>query len=419
VYEEIIVNRRSHFFFLKFLNTIKQAMREMGIKEPEKHIHVFSWDFAEGGNAFRTLTIKRTPFSEGEEREFERYLENLRTTGYYFNVKLLYSPFRRTYTELESFITGEDEKERIEIPSGLLADDFFESIVNRVHDSDDINFLLSNYDCSSYNTFWIAYNRLNERDKYRLQKILDDAGYPYKLDLAPVSDDDPFPFNIYKNRNEVRDILYLVIMLSMILILPVVLLILTKIGQYKMSLIIPNLFVAIIGFGYMLVEIVLMQKFQRFIGSPTYSLIIILGGLLFFSGIGSFLSRFFPKKIIILCIVAIPLFLGIKLLYLDDIFRLLAALGFTEKIIASAFLIMPLTFLMGIPFPNALEIVKANTSAEYASLLFGISGAFSTIGAASSLFISVSYGFSTTFLVGAGCYIAGLLLFLLIIRKKA
>jgi len=419
VYEEIIVNRRSHFFFLKFLNTIKQAMREMGIKEPEKHIHVFSWDFAEGGNAFRTLTIKRTPFSEGEEREFERYLENLRTTGYYFNVKLLYSPFRRTYTELESFITGEDEKERIEIPSGLLADDFFESIVNRVHDSDDINFLLSNYDRSSYNTFWIAYNRLNERDKYRLQKILDDAGYPYKLDLAPVSDDDPFPFNIYKNRNEVRDILYLVIMLSMILILPVVLLILTKIGQYKMSLIIPNFFVAIIGFGYMLVEIVLMQKFQRFIGSPTYSLIIILGGLLFFSGIGSFLSRFFPKKIIILCIVAIPLFLGIKLLYLDDIFRLLAALGFTEKIIASAFLIMPLTFLMGIPFPNALEIVKANTSAEYASLLFGISGAFSTIGAASSLFISVSYGFSTTFLVGAGCYIAGLLLFLLIIRKKA
>jgi hypothetical protein len=80
---------------------------------------------------------------------------------------------------------------------------------------------------------------------------------------------------------------------------------------------------------------------------------------------------------------------------------------------------MPLTFLMGIPFPNALEIVKRNTSAEYASLLFGISGAFSTIGSAASLFISVSYGFSMTFLVGAGCYAAGLVLFLLILRKRA
>jgi spermidine synthase len=419
VYEEIIVTRRSYFFFLKFLNTIKQAMREMGIKEPEKHMHVFSWDFAEGGNAFRTLTIKRTPFTREEEREFNQYLANLRNTGYYFNVNLLYSPFRRTYTELESFITEEDETERIEIPSGLLADDFIESIVSRLQDSEDIRFVLSHYNRTSYNTFWISYNRLNNRDKYRLKKILDEAGYPYTLDLAPVSDDDPFPFNIYKNRNEVRDIFYLVIMLSMILILPVVLLILTKMRQYKMSLIIPNLFVAIIGFGYMLVEIVLMQKFQRFIGSPTYSLIVILGGLLFFSGIGSFVSRFFSKKLIILCIIAIPLFLGMKLLYLDDIFRSLAALGFTEKIIVSAFLIMPLTFLMGIPFPNALEIVKANTSAEYASLLFGISGAFSTIGSTSSLYISVSYGFSTTFLVGAGCYIAGLLLFLLIIRKKA
>jgi hypothetical protein len=419
VYEEIIVNRRTHFFFLKFLNTVKQAMREMGIAHPEDCIHIFTWDFAEGGSAFRTLTIKRTPFTQAEVREFNGYLDNLIASGYYYNVKLLYSPFMRTRTEEEAFVLDHDRTEETEMPSGLSADAFYNSILKKISDTDDVRFVLSKFNRSSYNTFWISYARLNKEDTYRLTKILDDVGYPYKLDLAPVRDDNPFPFNVYQNRNEVKEILWLVILLSLVLIVPVVLLILTKLRQYKMSLLVPNLFVAVIGFGYMLVEIVLMQKFQRFIGSPTYSLIVVLGGLLLFSGIGSFVSRYFSRRIVVACIVAIPVLLGIDLLYLDGIFRFLAALDFGAKLFASALLIMPLTFLMGIPFPNALEIVKRNTSAEYASLLFGISGAFSTIGSAGSLFISVSYGFSMTFLVGAGCYAAGLVLFLLILRKRA
>jgi len=419
VYEEIIVNRRTYFFFLKFLNTIKQAMREMGITHPDECIHVFSWDFSKGGNAFRTLTIKRTPFTRDEVREFDGYINHLIQTGYYDNVRLLYSPFRRTNSDLERFITGKDQTERIEMPSGLPADTFFTSIIKKIQDSDDVSFVLSKFNRTKYNTFWLPYSRMNGQEQYRLKKILDEVGYPYQLDLAAVRDDSPFPYNVYENRNEVKEIFGLVVLLSLILIVPVVLLILTKLRQYKMSLLVPNLFVAVIGFGYMLVEIVLMQKFQRFIGSPTYSLIVVLGGLLFFSGLGSFASRYFPRKIVTVCILAIPVLLGINLLFLDDIFRLLAALDFGGKLFASAVLIMPLTFLMGIPFPNALEIVKKNTSAEYASLLFGISGAFSTIGSAASLLISVTYGFSMTFLVGAGCYALGLVLFLLILRKRA
>ena len=167
----------------------------------------------------------------------------------------------------------------------------------------------------------------------------------------------------------------------------------------------------------MLVEIVLMQKYQRFIGAPTYSLIITLGGLLLFSGIGSFVSKYFTRLLIWICIGLIPLLLLFQSFFLDNIFLYFAKYSFINKLFISSLLLFPLTFLMGIPFPHALEAIKKNTTAEYATLMFGVSGAFSTIAATSSLLISVIYGFSMTFMIGIICYLIISLLFILITFK--
>src|SRR6201993_4351119 len=51
------------------------------------------------------------------------------------------------------------------------------------------------------------------------------------------------------------------------------------------------LYFLLIGAGYILVEVALIQKFVLFLGHPTYALTVVIFSLLVSSGLGSFLSR--------------------------------------------------------------------------------------------------------------------------------
>jgi predicted membrane-bound spermidine synthase len=168
----------------------------------------------------------------------------------------------------------------------------------------------------------------------------------------------------------------------------------------------------------MLVEIVLMQKFQKFIGNPNYTLIVILGGILFASGIGSFASRHMSPNIKIILVFFIPVLLLLKLFFLDALFIAFARFGFNSKLIISLCIITPISFLIGIPFPNALEVIKTRTSREFGALMFGISGFFSTLASVISILINVSYGFPASFMTGIALYLAGIFIFILIVKKQ-
>lgn len=430
VYEEIIQNIRGEAALFKMINTIKAAMKNMGIKDPSEHIYIFEWGFSRGSDVFRTIMIKRTPFSDGTEMKKEgwkykerhtldRFMNAIIKSNTCYNEKILFDPYGTRYsTELEKYILN-DISEYKDIPNRISVGDMNDDILSRLSDPQDVKVI---YDTFNYNDrylrFEINFSRLSDDQKYKLFKVLDKAGYPYEFDITPTVDNSPFPYNVHKVKTEVNDMLYTIILLSLILIIPVLLLMLNKAGQYKMNLTVPNLFVAATGFGYMLVEIVLMQVFQRFIGLPTISLIVTLGGLLLFSGIGSFVSRFLKKRTIIFLTALIPLILFIMLKTLDSTFLYFAENSFGSKIFISILLIFPVTFLMGIPFPNAVEKVKKFTSNEYATLMFGVSGAFSTLGATSAILINVTYGYSMSFAVGIGCYLVGLVFFMMIMMKK-
>ena len=176
------------------------------------------------------------------------------------------------------------------------------------------------------------------------------------------------------------------------------------------------LYFATIGFAYILVQIVLMQHFQRFIGSPTYSLLVVLGGFLIFNGIGGLVSGVLPRAAVLACFAAIPVALVLMLLLLDDAFSAFGGAGFVARLFVSVLLIAPIGLLLGVPFPNALELAKRQEAPEYAALLFGVNGAFSTVGATASLIIAVSSGFTFSLLLGAGGYLVAFGLFWLLMR---
>jgi hypothetical protein len=423
VYEEIVTGKRSRLAFKKFLNTVKATLRTRGIKEPEKCIYIFQWDFAAKGDIFRTLCIKSTPFTEKQAQQLDEFVDVVDKRKYYSGAKMFgstkitYHPYKNLGTDYENFIRSEDQLSTTETSRYVTNSEYKHWFTDKLK-GDDLKFIEDNFQATKWATYVMPYNKYKNKEiKDRYIKILKKVGYPIEIDLEPVSDNKPFPFNIYKNRYEAVDNIRKISLLSLFLIIPVLLMVVIRRKKYKMPPLLPVLFAAVTGFGYMLVEIVLLQKFQMFIGDANYTLIVILGGMLFFSGIGSFTSRYIPRKVLIVLTGLIPILLIFNILLLDKIFILFSGFSFAGKVISSAFLIMPLTYLIGIPFPTTMETMKKYSSPEFSSLLFGVSGGFSTLGSATAFLLNVSMGFAMTFWIGSACYAAGLALFVLIILK--
>lgn len=413
VYEEIIETKRSRYAFYKFLNTIKQAMKEMGIEDPNKHIIVYSWDFWGNWKQFQTVLIKKTPFTPQELGTFSAYHSALVSR---YGSEIFVHPNMTTGHMFEKiFKSPEPLYSMNDYPDSLFKNELYGDILEKITSPDDKKFVESLYVFNpTYGRYYLRKKSMSESDFQKFEALLRSIDYPYELDLSPTTDDKPFPFNIYKNKKEVKTPLEFIFKIAAIMLIPVLLLAIFKYGSQRFRLLGHTLFFALLGFGFMLIEIVLMQKYQRFIGSPIYSTIVILGGLLLFSGIGSFVSRNFSKRLLVILISIIPLLIIFQAFFIDDVFLAFAKYSFKAKLFIASGLIFPLAFLMGIPFPHAMEQVKQDVSDEYATLMFGVNGILSTVAVSLSLLLNVTYGMSTTLMIGFATYVAAILLFMII-----
>ncbi|MBN1518544.1 MAG: hypothetical protein JW923_00480 [Spirochaetales bacterium] len=415
-YEEILIGRRSELAFLKMLNTLKAAIREAGQENPELCIYISKWDFW-GGDAFRTVLARKTPFTKEEVRDFNDYYAQVKATGYYTGVGIVYDPYSPAKTSVDAFIRGEDVTAMRELPTRIRSTELAKKVLATVSDSRDADFVLSKYVYSG-GYYYLNASKLSVAERYRMEGIMDRAGYSLDLDLSPVRDDTPFPFNVYAKKTEVIDIFMGILPLVLLLAVPLLVILLRSVKSYSISLWPPVAFAAISGFAFMLIEIVLMQKFQLFVGDPTRSLIVVLGGMLLFSGLGSFASGFLPRRILPFVVLLIPVLLALYGAKLDVWFSSLAHLRGASRLWAAGGIIAPLAFLMGMPFPNALEAIKEKTSPDFASLLFGVNGLASTLGSVGAIFINVSWGYSKSFEVGTIAYIAALVFFVYFIARS-
>ena len=282
VYEEIIETKRSRYAFYKFLNTIKQSLKEIGITDPDNHIIVYSWDFWGPYKQFQTVLVKRYPFTDKELAKFAGY-HSVIAPRYKSDITL--HPKMRTGHSFEKYFRAEPSITYVkEFPDGLTKKEYETDILSKIDKPDDKKFVESKYRYSdTYYKYYLVKKDMAEADYNRYEKILDKVNFPYELDLSYVTDNKPFPFNIYLNKKEVRDFLDLILKIAVIMLIPVLILSVFKYGSQRFRLLGHTVFFGLSGFGFMLIEVVLMQKYQNFIGSPIYSTIVILGGLLFFS----------------------------------------------------------------------------------------------------------------------------------------
>lgn len=167
---------------------------------------------------------------------------------------------------------------------------------------------------------------------------------------------------------------------------------------------------ALLGLGYIIIEICLIQKFTLFLGQPVYTMLTIISTMLIFSGIGSMLSDKVIKlvkniNIIYIIIAALTIILGLAN---SAIFEAFARLDILWRVIISIVLIAPLAFFMGIPFPYGMSTID-NNSRYLVAYGWGVNGFFSVLGSVLVVMLSMSYGFKVVFIIAAVLYLAAML----------
>lgn len=168
---------------------------------------------------------------------------------------------------------------------------------------------------------------------------------------------------------------------------------------------------SLIGLGFMLIEIGLMQKFSILLGHPIYSVAITLMSIILASGLGSLASErvqtasrmpayLLPAGASMLIAVG-----AIAVQYAID--GSMAASLAVRALMALVFT-FPIAFLLGFFFPLGMRSLHGGSAAAR-SWMWGLNGALGVLGSLLAILISMSFGIRACLFAGAACYLALLL----------
>jgi spermidine synthase len=234
------------------------------------------------------------------------------------------------------------------------------------------------------------------------------------FETSPVTDDDPF---FYKSELGIPSVVVLLLVLSSIAMILVWLIkpSYSNGRDNRRNNILLLLLFSLLGIGFMLVEIPLIQKFILFLGQPVYSMAVLLFSLLIGAGIGSWVSGIFWKQGILhklrLSSMMVGILVGIYILFLPHVFTFLLGTPFYSRILISFVLLSPLGFFMGMPFPLAMTVLGEMGLNQYVPRMWGVNGIGSVLGSALAIALAISFGFSYAMLLGAILYFSILFLF--------
>lgn len=286
---------------------------------------------------------------------------------------------------------------------------------------------------------------LNRDELDRFNKLQDDSFYQllykilkskterqqlykdYAFNISPATDDKPFFFQFMKLRslNELAlsytrqnipflelgyVILYLTLAQIIFISILFIIIPLFKVETSPMSKFPVLLYFAGIGFGYMFVEIIFIQMFTLYFGTPIHSAAIIICLMLVSSGAGSYFSYKYQLigKNLLWIILFIVFALTIQAIFLKEIIYSTIHYSAVNKGLISFLIIFPAAFVMGMPFPVAIKKVN-EALASLTPWAWGINGFASVIATVLASLVAVEFGFKFVFYSAAIFYSVSLL----------
>ena len=337
-----------------------EALEHLGVPDPRRYIvAIRSWSTA-------TLLVRRTPFTAGDIENVLAFCDRL-------NYDLIYYP-------------------------GMTREE-----ANR-------------YNLLETPVYYESFSRLIRGDRADFYR-------QYDYEITPPSDDRPFFLHFFK-WSQVPDILrnygrtwqpfggsgYLVLIMLLILALAasgVLILVPLALGREREVRFRGRflLYFALLGIGYLWIEIPLMQRFILFLGQPTYAFGVVLFALLLASGIGSALSARISGIAALLALVALALLYPLVLPWL---FGRTLGLPLAARVVITVLSVAPVGLLMGVPFPKGIVSVGRNAP-ELVPWVWGVNGCASVISSILAMILSISFGFSTVLLLACATYALALI----------
>ena len=347
----------------RMLSLAVAALFEIGTREPRQHIFLAT----QAGVA--TLIISRTPFSPMD-------LTALKNAATQYEHNVLVSPTAATTS----------------------------AILNRI---------------------------LTSKSREELQDYTSNLSF----DLTPATDDRPFFFNQLPLTRPVQAFYLVKAMVArdtylggiregnLVATATLIILFVISLGLVVVSILLPlrhavrdvgarlavggTLYFLLIGIGFMMIEIGLLQRMSVFLGHPVYSLSVLLFTLILSTGIGSLVSDILPLD-------RRPRFLIWSLLtgayvaalphWLSSVFLAFDSADLLTRAILCIVTIAPAGLLLGFGFPTGMRLISA-IDRRPTPWFWGVNGAAGTLASIVAVASSIAFGISTTLTVGATCYV--------------
>ncbi len=340
------------------------TLLDMGIKEPSKHIAMATT------NDVSTLIISKQPFSKSDMEMLENTVNNLQFT---LVIRPDSIPLNPTLIKIVSAKSSEEL-------------------------SDNIRDLPFNYTPPTDENPYF-FNMLKIKSIPDIKKLMASGGI------------------VHGNLYATFTLIILILCLSVLTIITIVVPLLFGSHKEKMNSELKKVFTAgaiyfsLIGIGFMLLEMSLIQRLSVYLGHPVYALGILLFTIILSTGIGSLVSEKLPiskKPFIYIYPLAALLVIMLLNFILPSIISITITSGMIIKIFIAIAVIFPIGIILGIYFPAGMKLVKDRAGLE-TPWFWALNGIFGVLSSAIAVFISIFAGISVNFYISALCY--GLLIF--------
>lgn len=242
--------------------------------------------------------------------------------------------------------------------------------------------------------------------------------------LGPVHDDDPFFFELLRFGQVVGALLdgdiqmiahsgfvILLVTLTQAIVLSFLFILLPlllrgraapRIGRHGWSL----AYFALLGLGFILVELVYIQKYMIVVGGPARAMSVTLFAILVFGGLGAFWSRRIDlgsRRGLAGAVAGVTLVVALSIVSLRFALPGLLGLDLTGRIVFGILALAPVSFALGCPFPLGIRFLERDAPG-LVPWAWAANACLTVVGSILCQIVSISAGYSVTLLVALGCY---------------
>ncbi|SLN27046.1 hypothetical protein [Oceanibacterium hippocampi] len=358
----------NHHVFPRMITTAALAWKRMGLTDFQRHVAIFEREVEL--DAVPTLLIKMTPWTAEELDDLQGFLAKSPQ-----QVQLIENPTHPQRSFLPaSFYSGDYSDEGLE-----------DSPIRLYPSTDDRPFF--NYLRAS------------------LGHVVEDKALHIDRSTAGIQ-------NSQLRRFVPTDIIHLVVTTISAFVFALIFILLPMrfapvaqaVGEGRASFI---AYFACLGFGFIVLELTLVQIFMELIGPPLHTFSTVLFSMLLFSGIGSLAGTglrvqidgrwWLPFAGIAVCGLLLVLFY-------EPFIQAGLVLPLTGRILLTVAAVAPLSFFLGMPFPLGVSAL-AGFPRRLVAWAWAINGLFTVIGGIASVLLALYLGFEVTMTIAFSAYL--------------